>query len=92
MSAAYENNRQVEISESVQELVDRLHTLHKQLRELANDVEKTELEAGDAGLDRVKFALRDAYVRISQAGSYMVEAHLDLGIPATAYEKPAATE
>lgn len=68
------------------DLVSDLDTFHKQLKKLTNRLENLEKEAQESGLERVELALRDAYVKMSNAGASLVEAHLDLGVPPTVFQ------
>lgn len=75
-----------ELKDQIEDLVKELDSIHKNLKAFANKIESLETRAGELGLDRVKFALRDAYVQISQSGAKLVDAHLDLNVPPTVYE------
>lgn len=75
------------IKEDIQRLVDELDKVHKHLRQINKGMEEVEIAAGEIGWERVKFALRAAYVKVSQSGSKLVEAHMDMTIPPTAYEQ-----
>lgn len=75
-----------DIKDKVAGLVAELGEAHKQLRALNSKLEEIEAEAGEADLERVKLSLRAAYVKISQAGSKLVEAHADMTISPTAYQ------
>ncbi len=81
-----------QLRERAHELVQRLGQLHKDLRKLACAVEELEKEADKAHLVRVKLSMRAAYVRISQSGQSLVEAHLEMGVPPTAFEPEGSEE
>ena len=80
------------IEDAIHGLVDDLDREHKSLRALAVKIEELEKVAEDAGLERVKLALRAAYVNVSQTGSKLVKAHMDLTIPATVFRADGEEE
>jgi|GEM_PF-2270664 len=68
-----------DIGERIQQIIDRLDIFHRKLRETEKRIEGVERLAEDANLPRVRFAAKDAFTRITDAGAKLVETHLQLG-------------
>jgi uncharacterized coiled-coil DUF342 family protein len=74
-------------------IIDDMDKAHKQLAEINRNIDSVEKEAGAMNLPLVEAAIREAYVKVSQAGSFLVDAHVRLaGLSVSSEEEvpPAA--
>ncbi|MHB0937749.1 MAG: hypothetical protein ACYDCO_22295 [Armatimonadota bacterium] len=67
-----------DIGERVQQVIDRLDRLHHQLRDVEKRIEGVEALADRVTLLRVRYAARDAFIKVSKAGIQLVDTHLHL--------------
>ncbi len=56
-----------------------MNSLHHRLQNLEGQLHTLEGEADALDLPRVRFALLDAYTRLTNAGTALIDAHLLLG-------------
>lgn len=75
------------LTQEVRELTYQLDEIHRTLQEFENWIIRLEDESDAAGLPRLNDALRDTYQKLIKASQALVEAHLTLNLPMTAFQR-----
>ena len=75
------------IAQEVREVTYQLDELHRSLQDIENWIFRLEDESDAASLPRVRYALRDTFQKLIKASQALVEAHLTLNLPMTAFQR-----
>jgi chromosome segregation ATPase len=77
-----------ELKRELERLRDRLHDLSVREQEMGRRLDPIEKRADALRADRVSIAIRDSYVRLTNAGTFMTKVHLDMNVPPTVFQTP----
>lgn len=77
----YFERDQDQMLNDVRRVLQDVNRLHQELSTLNGNIDALEVRADEVGMQAAKYALRDAYVKISQSGQALVEAHVVLNRP-----------